>query len=169
MTEPRQIAAIQNYAGLQKCLRARADELRMSRAVIGERAELAENYVGVLLGLGARNQMRVQTSIKLIRALGMTMLLVEDAEALKDLCDSVGTRSEKHHASRQARNPRRDEKRRFMRKLGRLGNAALMGKTTPEWRTRRATKAALIRWQRERRRKREARLATGCGGMPLPQ
>lgn len=80
MTEPRQIAVVRNYDEFKNALRARADELQLSRDTI-DAFGLPKGHAGHLLAPVPIKHIGPQSFGVLLTALGLKVLVVEDAEA----------------------------------------------------------------------------------------
>lgn len=80
MTDPRQIATVRTYDDFKNALRARADELQMSRATI-DAFGLPAGHAGNLLAPVPIKHIGPQSFGLLLTALGLKVLVVEDHEA----------------------------------------------------------------------------------------
>ena len=141
----RYLAEIHDYQAVHGALRARADELNISRETIDSVAGLQSGYCGKLLGPGMTRSFGPVSLGLLLRALGVKLLLVEDAEALEKVKNRLVPKE------RIARPPRMPfELRRFMAENGRRGADALNRSLTAEARCRSARRAARARWGADR-------------------
>jgi hypothetical protein len=80
MSEPRQIAVVRTYDDFKNALRARADELQLSRDTI-DAFGLPKGHAGHLLAPVPIKHIGPQSFGVLLTALGLKVLVVEDAEA----------------------------------------------------------------------------------------
>lgn len=79
------MAEARNYAGLRDAIRARVDQLNISRECLDEVAVLAPGYSGKVLSRGSsKNQKRIgPLSLDLLlAATGLRLIVVEDEQAL---------------------------------------------------------------------------------------
>jgi hypothetical protein len=83
MTEPRQIATVRDYAQLHAALRARAEELRLSRETIDAISGLQSGYSGKLLAPVPIKGLGPATLGPILGAMGVFIVLVEDVEMLE--------------------------------------------------------------------------------------
>jgi hypothetical protein len=140
MSTPRQLGVVEDVAGLHVIARDRAAALRISRAVLDEVAGLPTGYSGKLL---AEQPMRHFGAVSLgpvFEALGMKIVVVEDAESLRRLAPRLGIDWPSEN----------DLHRKRMIEIGRQGGKALQASRSPEERSARARTAAKARWRRFR-------------------
>lgn len=148
MTEP--LATVTCYRDLHAAWRRRADVVRISREQLDKICGFPDGYTAQLLAAEPRKRASLDAALVLTGALGMAAALNEDAGAMFRIAEMVGSRREERvSASREA--SERKRLRRLVKKLSRMGNLARSQKTTPEQRSRSASKAARTRWGRRRR------------------
>ena len=82
MTE-RVLATFTDYIDFMRALRARANELQVSRDVLDEVSGLGVRYVSKLLGPRAVRRVGMKTLGPLLGALGVKLVLVEDPDAMR--------------------------------------------------------------------------------------
>ena len=141
---------VTNYAELVKAIRDRVDELGTTYASVDAAAGLQENYFAKLVMPLPPRRMCAFTTFLILQALGLKVILTEDAEALK--------RSHARLAKRQFRKPsvmRAAPRIQFgpdqldqMRSRGGFNRAARM---TSAERSASARHAAQARWSRRAR------------------
>src|SRR5271154_4337122 len=150
---PRIVAAVGSYPDLLAALRTRASELEVTYATIERLALLADGHVSKLLSTRPAKHLGLSSFGPLLYALGLKMLLVEDAEAL-----AVNMQSQ-HWETRCGPTMLTDAEhrpitiyvnRRLMRRLARKSVEARKRKIPPEQRSKIARNAAQARWQRHR-------------------
>lgn len=154
----RQIAVCRTYADLHAALRARADELKLSRETLDQVAGFASGNISKILApvpiitLG-----RVSLGYTL-QALGLMLVVTEDADALAKYTSKATKRTEfavRAHAGMPTR--KRKRKRGFWAgnsEWGKLMSARRYILNSPVKRKRSASNAAKARWGRARREKR---------------
>jgi hypothetical protein len=74
---------IKSYDELIVCLRARADQLKISRAVIDEIAGLPDRYASKILSPGGAKRIGMRSLGNLLCALGLKLIAVDDPETLE--------------------------------------------------------------------------------------
>lgn len=140
----RSLAEIHDYDALHGALRARADELQVSRLTIDNVAGLASGYCGKLLGAAMVKKIGPVSLGPILRVLGVKLVMVEDQEAIAALSRRLVRKQ------RIARRPRIPvEMARIMAENGRRGALALNRSLTPEARRQSAARAARARWGAE--------------------
>lgn len=82
MTEPRRIAIVRTMDELHGAMRARAEELRMSRATLDAISGLPNGYSGKLLAPDAIKTVGRKSLGPMLETLGLQIFVVEDTEAL---------------------------------------------------------------------------------------
>jgi len=132
-----------DYPGMLAALRARAEELRLSRATIDQVAGLPSGYSGKILGIKQVRRLNLISLGPVLGALGIKLVMVEDAAALRDF----GGRSNKRHENRVRNNVvnifRNRSEFSAMGKIGGKNSRKYMDKKTASELGRKAIKA---RW-----------------------
>jgi hypothetical protein len=156
MPEP-PIATVTTYAGFIEALRARCDQLQISRSALDHVSGLQDGYSAKLLAMPQpQTSMRTlgKTSFDLlIPALGIKLALVEDEVVTSQLRsrldvqnrDEAQVRSASIKASKNSPPGLRSV---FMHAIARLGGHARARKLTAERRIAIARRAAKARWRR---------------------
>jgi len=90
------LATVNDYPGMLAALRARAEELRISRETIDQVAGLPSGYSGKILGIKQVRRLNLISLGPVLGALGIKLVMVEDAAALREF----GGRSNKRHENR---------------------------------------------------------------------
>ena len=90
------LATVNDYPGMLAALRARAEELRISRETIDQVAGLPSGYSGKILGIKQVRRLNLISLGPVLGALGIKLVIVEDAAALREF----GGRSNKRHENR---------------------------------------------------------------------
>ena len=85
MTKP--LAEIRNYDDLHKALRRRADDVNISRLTLDHLAGLSDGHSGKILGAAKVKRLGPISFGSVLEALGLKLLLVEDAEQASRMCD----------------------------------------------------------------------------------
>jgi hypothetical protein len=78
----RQIAVIEDYAGLVSALRDRAERLGVSNETVGAIAGLPAGYVGHVLGVRPGRRLGVVSLGAMLGALGLKLAVIEDEAGL---------------------------------------------------------------------------------------
>lgn len=160
----RHIADVLDYDGLVSAIRARAEELNISRNTIDDVAGLTPGYASKLLAAVPLKKIGAVSLGPLLGALGMRIVLVEDLEQMR----RVAERMTKRNAAQSRLLP--DGKHlgvtvkislRQLKKLSRLGNDARSRSLSPRRRKLIARHAAQIRWERVRAQRERRRNAPG--------
>lgn len=147
------------YRDLHRFLRLRADSLGISRGRIDEIAGLPDRFAAKVLAPDMPRVMSLDVALAIVGALGCTISIIEDPAAMQRIAESLGSRvNGKVTASRKALRARKERK--LLRDMARRANLARHLKTTPEQRSNIATRAALARWAKARKIKRQRRLNT---------
>lgn len=152
------LATIRTYEEFHAALRARADELGVSRETIDELGCLTDGHASKLL---APNPIKIIGRVSfgpMLQALGLMLLIVEDPEALARTIRKGAKRDDK--MVRYAKPSGIDGRSRILRRkvklalhnhmsaLGRSGGRARMAQASPSVRRRLARTAAKVRWSR---------------------
>lgn len=81
------LAEIRNYDDLHRALRARVDEVNISRTAIDELSGLPDGYAGKLLGNAQVKKLGPLSMGALLQALGLKLHLVEDTDQSARMCE----------------------------------------------------------------------------------
>jgi hypothetical protein len=147
MGEPRVLGQVESYAAVHELLRARADELGLSREVIDELAGVQPGYSAKLLSPVPIRRASLETLLLLIQALGLGLVVVEDRAALERLRDRAQPRSRVGGASLMHSGTVQFKfSRRHFRRIGRKGGRNSRKGMGPEEASRLGRRAALARW-----------------------
>lgn len=165
------LATVREYSDLQAAMRARADEINISRMAIDEALGLTRGHAGKILASYPMRALGRTTMGPMLWALGLKLLVVVDEEAMADprFADARGARvAWKARVGARMRQPlehdlanqpgikalRRKVLGKHMSKLGKAGGrkSGLTRKSVVPASTRRrwARHAAKVRWDRER-------------------
>jgi hypothetical protein len=154
MRDGREIAVIKSYAELIEALRARADELEITRETIDHAAGFLGGYAGKLL---ARTPIRTLGRVSLgpmLQVLGMSILLIEDLSAIKKINSRITRRLRPRSDASGAMPTGKSKRHRSVFKgnseWGRLMAARRVLLQTNRQRSRSASKAARARWHQAR-------------------
>lgn len=146
------LAVANDYEGLQRAMRVRAEELNISRETLGEISGLHSGHAGKMLADPPSKNMGIVSMGLLLQALGLRLLIVEDPEQMRRLANQMtqraGGKGWKKAILNGAENGTVTLKfsRRHMRKLGQRSAEARMRKI-PAWRRKQiARKAIRARW-----------------------
>lgn len=101
----RELAIVRDYDDLHAVLRARADELNVSRLTIDHVAGLQDGYTAKLLAPVPLKRVGAISMGPLLAALGLALVVVEDPEAL----ERVSSRLVPRYSGRGATHMRRSE------------------------------------------------------------
>lgn len=166
MSEPRQIATIIDYDGLHSAIRARADEIGITREQIDLAAEWPSGYASKILAPVPFKTLGRQSLGPMLAILGLKVILVEDPEAMAQITESGVRRVRAVRMLKplqpglanlpEIRSMVRKELRKAMQRNGKKGGtkSGASRKLNIPGATRRriAKRAARIRWRRERER-----------------
>lgn len=146
MTEPRTIA---DEADLVAALRARAEELNVSRSEIDRVAGLPSGYAGKMLCIPPIKYAGPQSFWNVCGALGLAVQLVVDPDAVARFAGRMDQRDSK--ASRLRRMIQKSKLPWLItaenaREMGLLGAATVNAQRSPGMRRKMARKAAQARW-----------------------
>jgi hypothetical protein len=153
-TERRQIAIVKSYGELVTALRARSDELQVTRETLDHITGLQNGYAAKLL---APVPIRMLGRISLgpmLAALGMSIVLVEDLSALRKIQLQMTKRLKPRLDASGAMPTGKSKKRRGVfrgnSEWGKLLAARRVALQTDKERSDSARRAARIRWRRKR-------------------
>jgi hypothetical protein len=144
---PRVLAEVHDYAGLHGALRARSDELAVSRAELDSLSGLQSGYCGKLLAPVPIKRIGYQSLGPLLTVLGVKLIMVEDSDALRRIGPRLKKRNDAsvRYASGRARKkrPKRPE---LDSAWGKFMAARRVLSQSPSARSQIAKRAAVIRW-----------------------
>jgi hypothetical protein len=155
MTQPRQIALVRDYDGLIQALRARADELRLSRQSLDEISGLQSGYSSKLLAPVPIKTLGQVSFGPALGAMGLAIVVIEDAEQLAKIAARIAEHAKAgRDAARQMPPGRRRNRGWFSSDplFARLMSDRAIAKSTPAQRSRAARHAARARWRAVRAR-----------------
>ena len=146
------LAVVRDYDGLRAALRARADQLQVTRLVLDDATGLPAGYCAKLLAPVPSKNLGCVSLGLLLGALGLKLLVVQDDEALARIKGKLVLREQPMQSAGQHGPVVIKLSRRRLRKLARLGAAARMTKMTAAARRRVARIAARARWSKAAKR-----------------
>src|SRR5260221_2117914 len=88
----RLVGVVKNYDELHLALRARAEELDVSREILDELSGLPAGYVGKLLAPAKYKTLGMTSLVPLLGALGLQIALIEDLDAIANMKTLLGQR-----------------------------------------------------------------------------
>lgn len=142
MTAPRQLGIVRNYEDLLQIMRARAQELRLTRLDIDRLAGLTSGHAGKLLAARPIKKMANSTMEFLLPALGMKIVALEDQEVLQ----FIKSTGQNWQAGMRAAATQYSLSHRFLRKIAALGGHARKKSQTPKQLSMQGRRAAKARW-----------------------
>ena len=153
ITQFRPIALARDFEGLRQAFRARCDELRVARVTVDEIGGLSEGQCSKLLALVRDQEMGPISFPAMLGALGLAVLVVEDAEAMARIRHRLKPRDERYAANasvRRASDKKRGKARvaKGDREWGRIMNARRSATLSDRRRKQIARAAARARWRR---------------------
>jgi hypothetical protein len=129
-TDPRQLAVVRSYDDLHRALRLRKEALEITMNCLDEAAGFTAGHASKLLAPKPLKNMGPLTLGLMLQALGVQLIMVEDAEALERIRPKLtksrlppAMRSVSRTRGRHSKKPNLISKR-FMRKIGRKGGEA---------------------------------------------
>jgi hypothetical protein len=155
------ITADQGYDGFVDGLRARADQLNVSRVTIDHVSGLTPGYAAKLLALPPIKTVGRASFGPILGALGLAIQLVEDLDAMRRIAARLEPRDTSQvRDTKQARMRRAEQYlQAFQRARAAEGGKARAAKLTPEQRSASARKAINARWAAVRKARRASRNA----------
>lgn len=141
------LARVRNYDDLQAAMRARAEQLNISRIEIDRRGKMPEGHAAKLLAPHPSRYLGVKSMAKLLDALGLELLAVErsDWHRIEGKRDASSVRI--HGIAKYAYwTPQ------FVRKIGAKGGIARAKKLSPFRRRQIARRAIKARWHPDQNR-----------------
>jgi hypothetical protein len=147
------LATARTYDELILGLRARADELKISRETIDAISGLQSGYASKLLApVPIRTLSRVSLGA-MLGSLGLKIILVEDAETLQKIEKRLMKRRRRLDADAEMPTAKKRKRRGIFKgdqQWGRIMRARATMLRTPEQRSAHARKAAKARWRKTR-------------------
>jgi hypothetical protein len=166
MSEPRQIAVPTSgraYEAACAALRARCEEVGMSRVMLETAAGLPEHNAAKLLAPVPDKRMMAETLLRMLDAVELDIVLIPRPGAKERIADLYGKRAESHVRTTNLRTVLRIKKKarlerifndpNFHKKIGRAGGRARAKRQTPEERRKSAIWANRVRWKRQKAKK----------------
>lgn len=158
--QPRQLATVRDYAELHQALRARAEELNVSRRTLDAISGLAETHCEKILAAVPIKNLGPKSMGPLLGALGLALIVVEDPEAMarvaNRMVERVGAQVRAQGAHQVGLRAQRQIFRAVLARLGAKGASkggrATRDALTPKQRSRSAARAARHRWRKWRAR-----------------
>lgn len=152
MTDDKLIGTFNDYESFKALLRDRKEELKLSNAMLDVLAELPEAYAAKMLADKTSKNIGITAFGKLMKALGVKAILVEDDEQMRKLASRMVERNESQvrrsdmlsgglHGDIEFKLSRRT-----LRRIAAMGGKARWAKMTEKQRTRAARRAARARW-----------------------
>lgn len=152
---PTILGTVSSYSDLHDIMRARADQLEVTRETIDAVAGLQPGYAAKLLAPKPIKKMGDLTLGLMLPALGIKLIVVEDSEALEKVRSRLVKREVAPIMLAVSRTNGRHAKKnnivskRFMRKIARLGGKAY-ARTDAKTKRRVAKAGARARWRGNR-------------------
>lgn len=141
------LATARDYVGIQTYMRIRADLLNISRETIDELAYLPAGYAAKVLATKPSRRIGPNLIGDMLRALGLKLLIVEDAEAL---VRTISKGSKRSNASEKWAASIRSHHGQITSRRGKKLRAAQLAGMSPEERSRIASIAAKARWKKRK-------------------
>jgi hypothetical protein len=140
---------VTDYPGFQRALRARAEELGISRARLNEIAGTSEGHAEKILSETPGKNLGITTFGDFVQALALELVVRESPEQFRKLSKRFVRRDERH--VRRRRRPRhRSALNELAAALGRKGAMARNKSLSAEERSAAGRKAVLARWRKVR-------------------
>jgi hypothetical protein len=146
----KELATVQSYGELITALRARADELKISRITIDSVTGLPGGYSSKLLASVPIRTLGRASFGPMLQALGLRLIVIEDPESLERFADQRDQRERAMPAAGTDEVLRFEITRRKLGMLARRGGEERAAKMTPKQRQMSARKASRARWRRHR-------------------
>lgn len=152
MTEPRHLATVNGYQGLVAAIRARKDEMRISDNELEDLAGLTRGHVSKLLAPGASKTLGPLSMGRLLRSLGLELIVAENAGQTAKIRELYSERNETRVRKRAVMAIAIEAPPPWLlnRERGRQLRQIQLSRLTPEQRSRIAKKAARNRRRRQR-------------------
>lgn len=153
-TDMRRLAEIRSYGELLSALRARADELQVTREGLDAITGLQSGYAGKLLAPVPIKSLGKFSMGPMLTAMGCMLILVEDADTLARITSRVPKRVNPNQAgdAGDGMQAKRKRRRKGFRgsDVGRMLRAKQLLGQSPKVRSKIAKLAAKTRWDRVR-------------------
>lgn len=164
MTEPRAVPTNgKAYEAACAAIRARCDEVGMSRVMLETAAGLPEHNAAKLLAPVPDKRMMAETFLRMLDAVELDIVLIPRPGAKERIADLYGKRADSHvrttnmrTAARIATKARRERlfnDPNYFKKLSKSGGRARAKQMTPDERRKSAQWAARARWKRKKIKK----------------
>lgn len=134
MTDGQHIAVVNDYPGLQRAMRARAEALQISRETLTAISGMESGHVNKLLADPPTKNMGVLTFGLLLQGLALKLIVTEDAEQMAKLVHRMEQRDAKNGSVLSIAMSAPVEiriSRRTLKKRGALGGKARATKLSP--------------------------------------
>lgn len=174
MSEPRAVPTNgKAYEAACAAIRARCDEVGMSRVMLETAAGLPEHNAAKLLAPVPDKRMMAETLLRMLDAVELDIVLIPRPGAKERIADLYGKRADSHVRTTNIRSALRIEKKtrlerlfndpNFFKKIGRRGGIAWVKNSTPEEISRAARHASRARWRHKRAKKPQKENGNGIG------
>ena len=150
VAQPRILASFVEYGDFMKALRARANELQISRDALDEVSGLGARYVSKLLAPNPPRRLGIKTMSALLGALGVKLVLQEDPDAMR----RFGTRhgfGKRNETVVRSGTVQFCFSQREMKRRQRKGGENSRSNLDPEEASELGRRAALVRWNAVKR------------------
>jgi hypothetical protein len=148
---PRQLGECNDYDGLHRILRDRADELNVSRTTLDEAAGLTPGHASKLLAPRPLKNLGATTLGLMLQVMGLKLVVVEDVEALERISAKLIPREVPANVLSLSwgRAKHLLVSKRWVKKNGRKGGEQRAKNLSARRRSAIARKAAKARWARK--------------------
>lgn len=151
MTDRREIAFVRTYDDFLRALRARADELKVTRETIDDLSGIQSGYASKLLSIPPIRVMGRVSFGAVLQCLGLAIVIIEDQAALDRISKRLVKRERAivHSGRDDAGRKKRRRRHRFPKgpDHARLMRARQLANQEPAQRSAIARKAANCRWR----------------------
>lgn len=168
MSGPPQVAVL-GYEGACAAIRARLDQLNISRSALDSLATLPDGNAAKLLSPVPDKRMMAETMLRIMDMIGLDVVVVPRAGFEQEIADLVSERLRPPVPNGRLRSVLRIKKKarlerifsdpNFFKKIGRTGGRACAKRKSASERSRSASVAAKARWTKERALRRASRCA----------
>jgi hypothetical protein len=161
MIEVNPLGCINDFAGLQRIMRERKDQLGISNNCLDELAGLSDGYANKLMARPPAKNLGTLTFDLLLQALGLKLIVVEDLETMQRYASQLVQRQEKQVRAASEASLARHKKytivfsRKFLQKMGALGGKKRAENLSPRRLRQIGIKGAEARWKRRKAARRE--------------
>ena len=148
---PRQLGICQDYDGLHRILRDRAEELNVSRTTLDEAAGFTPGHASKLLAPRPLKKLGAVTLGLMLQVMGLKLVVVEDVEALERISAKLIPREVPANVLSLSwgRAKHLLVSKRWVKKNGRKGGKQRAKNLWPRQRSAIARKAAKARWHKK--------------------